>query len=557
MGVIVPRVLDRPMIRWVSALVLTLLALYALSVTVEVGRVGAVFKTKTTDGGVVDSLAEQGQVDVKPHEGQSKEHESHADAQQQEQPKQGQHSSCQPYVSYAGKKHGPFSSGAYNLSFQRPMPPDCRKFRSPVVDETIERFKHIISDPDLYRLFENTFPNTLDTTVKFKGYATKDGVPTDEELTFLITGDINAMWLRDSANQMQSYLPLLAANAGPDSLASLFRGVINLQSRYILEAPYCNSFQAPEEAGLKLVDNAGSDKVRPPYDKLKVWECKYELDSLAAFLQISAEYFEKTGDHEFFSKYRWVDTVKTILHLADEMKTPTRGEDGKILKQPYTFTRHTIWGDSLVNGGKGRPVRGGTGLIRSAFRPSDDACIYQLFIPGNMMFSHYLRSSASIMQLVGEGYLSKIMLDLAQEIHDAIEKWGIVQDEKYGRIYAYEVDGFGSYNMMDDANIPSLLSAPVFGYLNTSNEVYRNTRKRLLSEHNSYYERGPVLSAIGGLHDGPGMPWPMARIVEILTTDDDAEIEQALRQLVGSTAGLGLIHESVNSFDQYKWTRQW
>lgn len=199
---------------------------------------------------------------------------------------------CPDFLVYSTEYHPPYSPGRYNLSYQRVVP-ICRTFNSSVVEAAITSVMNDISDPDLARLFQNTYPNTLDTAVKFKGYSASDST---EELTFLITGDINAMWLRDSANQMQSYLPLLNASSSPDSIASLYRGVINLQARYILIDPYCNAFQPPVEASLPLGNNTSAfdDQVYPAYSNQSVFECKYELDSLAAFLEISTNYYNAT-----------------------------------------------------------------------------------------------------------------------------------------------------------------------------------------------------------------------------------------------------------------------
>jgi meiotically up-regulated gene 157 (Mug157) protein len=465
---------------------------------------------------------------------------------------------CPEYIDYAKQVHEPLSSGKFKLAYQRPSE-ECRTFKSQGLEDTVSRMASVIKDPDLYRLFQNAYPNTLDTAIKWKGYAADDG---EEELTFIITGDINAMWLRDSSNQMQSYLPLLNASTDPNSIASLYRGVINLQARYLLTSPYCNSFQPPVESGIKTAPNeAGSqDSVFPTYSNSSVFECKYELDSLAAFLQISADYYNATGDYEFFGKFKWTQAVEAVLSVARNMTSPTYGPDGAVLQSPYTFTRYTTRAtETFANDGIGNPVANGTALIRSGFRPSDDATIFQFYIPSNMMFSAYLASTADIMGKLNtsnSGVLSKQMSALSESLRDAIETHGTVNHFKYGKIYAFEVDGFGSSNIMDDANIPSLLSAPFLGY-DTNPETYANTRSLVLSASNSYFMRGPLINAIGGPHQGPGMAWPMASIMRILTTEDDDEIVNELRQIVSSTDKLGLIHESINSFNQSDWTRQW
>ena len=302
------------------------------------------------------------------------------------------------------------------------------------------------------------------------------------------------MWLRDSANQMQSYLPLLEASSSADSIASLYRGVINLQARYLLTSPYCNSFQPPVESGIDPAPNpsASDDTVVPPYNNQSVFECKYELDSIASFLEVSTNYWQKTNDTSFFGKYSWLSAVEAVLSVAEAMMTPTYGEDGQVLNSPYTFTRLTNRAtETLANDGIGNPVQNGTGLIRSAFRPSDDSTIYQLFIPANMMFSRFVGSAAEIVTALGgsnSSALASRMTNMSNNLRDAITKHGIVNSASYGQVYAFEVDGFGSQNIMDDANIPSLLSAPFLGYLNVNDTVYQNTRDMVLSAQNPYWK---------------------------------------------------------------------
>jgi uncharacterized protein len=456
--------------------------------------------------------------------------------------------SCPNYVGYAGQTHPPKSSGRFGLAYQRPAP-ECRTFRSKDVEDAIDRMRGVITDPDMFRLFENTYPNSLDTAIKWKGVLQG----TDEELTFMITGDINAMWLRDSANQMQSYLPLLKPSGDPSSIASLYRGVINIDSRFLLHSPYCNSFQLPPLPGVPKSGGSdwATDQVVPPPDPAWVWECKYELDSLAAFLQISGEYYGATKDLAFFSKYNWVSAVQKVLETAEAMMTPTYALDGNVNQSPYSFHRP---GERIPN----NPVANGTNLIRSVFRPSDDVTNYELFIPANMMFARYLESTSEIMaQIPGQKSLADRMSSRAQSLREGITRHGIINHPKHGKIYAYEIDGYGATNIMDDANIPSLLSAPMLGYVSKDDAVYQNTRKMILSTGNPFWAWGPALSSVGSPHVGPGMGWPMASVVRILTSDDDGEIMFTLKELLATTGGLGLMHESVNSFEPNHWTRQW
>ncbi|KAM7207694.1 Protein of unknown function (DUF1237) domain containing protein [Naviculisporaceae sp. PSN 640] len=525
---------------------------------------------------------------------------------------------CERFQDLQNKKPAPWSKGHRQFPYVRP-PPECRNFRLPAMEAQIERMKGIIKDPDLFRLFENSYPNTLDTMVKWRGYAKKkktasastdsletradddneEMITTDEELTYVITGDIDAMWLRDSASQIYSYLPLLEASEDPDSLASLWRGLINSHSRYIVISPYCHSFQPPPESGIPPTTNGAfhQNNPQPPYNPSKVFDCKWELDSLASFLQISTAYYTRTDDLDFFGKYQWVEAVKAAVDASAAMRLGTYDKDGRVLPSAWTFTGYTNRGsETLTNDGLGNPVKE-NGMVRSAFRPSDDACIFQLLTPSNMMFAAYLEQASVIMEglgkkkIEGAANLTIAMRDLAKGIRSGIAKDAVVQHREFGEIFAYEVDGYGSANLMDDANVPSLLAFPLWNYTHplgkkskpkmskedsTTEEkhhdyakIYQNTRKFVLSMSNPYYSQGPALSAVGGPHLGPGKGWPMAAIVAALTAYNDElagfkdakareeAVAVQLGMVLNSTAGTGVIHESVNAWNAGDWTRSW
>ena len=257
------------------------------------------------------------------------------------------------------------------------------------------------------------------------------------------------MWLRDSANQLQSYKSILADS---DEIAALYRGTINLQGRYIRQFPFCESFQPPPEANTTASSKKRSifrrDTVTPTYNPSVVYECKYELDSLAAHLELSYNYYDATGDLSFFKKFDWVNTIKTILNTTNSMKQGTYTTNGTVIPSPYTWERDSDRStETVANNGIGEPVIGGSGLIRSFFRPSDDATTYQFLIPSNMMFSRYLKACAKIMKSINAGMAGE-MQAMAADIDRGIEDYAIVSHPKFGKIYAYEVDGYGSQNLM-------------------------------------------------------------------------------------------------------------
>jgi uncharacterized protein len=437
------------------------------------------------------------------------------------------------------------------------------------VEKVIKDLNERILDKDLARLFENAFPNTLDTTVRWhvdgsapKKQKTKaqSDIYYDRSVSkwegahsFIVTGDINAEWLRDSTNQLAQYQPLAKKDK---KLSNLILGAINTQVEFVLDQPYCNAFQPPPPSGLDPIGNGQMDNTSPSYEPNSVFECKYELDSLAAFLRLSNQYYKHTGSQEFITK-RWRAALKTILDTLDAQALSTFNENGVFESNYYTFQRWTNIGTETLNlAGVGNPLNNGTGLIRSAFRPSDDATTFGFLIPANAMMSVELKDTADMMRATGYVKVADDLLSRADKIKKGIYEHGVIEHPKWGKVFAYEVDGYGSRLFMDDANIPSLLALPILGFVTADDEIYRNTRKMILSQDgNPYYLTGPNFKGIGGPHIGATHAWPMSVLVQAMTSDDDAEIEMCVH-MVKNASMLGLINESVHVVYQMDTTRK-
>ena len=409
-----------------------------------------------------------------------------------------------------------------------------RKFVSESVEALIASTKKKIADPELAWIFENCFPNTLDTTVelgKLDGY----------EDTFVVTGDIDAMWLRDSSAQVWPYLPLTAKD---EKLRKLFRGLIRRQSRCISIDPYANAF-LPDPRGKSELDWAQADHtdMRPG-----VAERKWEIDSLCYPVRLAHGYWQTTGDREPFDE-SWRAATQLIVKTFREQQR----KDGH---GPYHFQRTSPKPtESQFLDGYGQPTRP-VGLIHAMFRPSDDATVYPFNIPGNLFAVVTLRRLAQMHgTLFGDQTFANECNAMADEISAALEQHGTVKGEK-GEFWAYEVDGYGNTLFMDDANVPSLLALP---YLECTprDARYARTRDAVWSTENPYFFKGTAGEGIGGPHEGLRMIWPMSIMMKAFTTDDTAEIRQCLHWLKTTHAGTGFMHEAFDQDDPKNFTRSW
>jgi meiotically up-regulated gene 157 (Mug157) protein len=428
--------------------------------------------------------------------------------------------------------HWSVISGDNKFTPKRP-PVSERTFTSLEIEKQINKIKSFIKDKELAWMFENCYPNTLDTTVD---YELIDG----KLDTFIITGDIDAMWLRDSTAQVWPYMPLITKDK---KLNNLVKGLINRQVKCILIDPYANAFYKD----LSKVSHWNDDIPRPVPG---VHERKWEIDSLCYAVRLSHNYYERTGDASVFDK-DWGQAMRLVVETF-------RAEQRKDGTSPYTFIRKTSnMVDSPVFEGSGRPTKY-TGLIHSSFRPSDDATLFPLLIPSNIFASISLKQLGSIYkEVLKDSEFAEECLAFAQGIDSAIQQYAVQEHLDFGKIYAYEIDGFGNKVFMDDANVPSLMSLAYLDPDFKNNEVYKNTRRFLLSEHNPYYLKGKAAEGQGSPHTGKSSIWPMGIILRALTSEDKDEIRLCLKSLKATHANTGFMHESFHKDDANNFTRSW
>ncbi|MFV8326276.1 glycoside hydrolase family 125 protein [Flavobacterium sp. ZS1P14] len=433
-----------------------------------------------------------------------------------------------------------FASQSENFNFpikdfisKRPPLAD-RKFTSQAVEAAIVRIKKQIANPELAWLFENCFPNTLDTTVDFEII---DGKPD----TYVITGDIDAMWLRDSTAQIWPYLPFVKEDA---KLGELVKGVINRQTKCILLDPYANAFYK---------DFTKESEWKNDLTKMKpgIHERKWEIDSLCYPIRLAHGYWKQTGDTSLFDK-KWKEAMLLVVQTFKEQQ---RLHD----KGPYSFQRETAWAtDGVPLSGYGYPVKP-CGLIVSTFRPSDDSTLFGYLIPSNMFAIEvlgYLAEIFSLPEMKDPDLVSKVK-ELQGQVQKGLKENGIINHPKFGKIIAFEVNGYGSFHMMDDANVPSLLSLPYLGAIQPNNPLYLNTRKVVLSENNPFFYKGKAGEGVGGPHTGADTIWPMSIILRAITSVDEKEIRMCISNLIKTNADTGFMHESFHKDDVTRFTRKW
>lgn len=409
-----------------------------------------------------------------------------------------------------------------------------RHFKSDVIESAIKSFQSKVNNKELGWLFNNCFPNTLDTTVF---YHEKNGVPD----TYVITGDIDAMWLRDSSAQVYPYVQF--AKQDP-ALHKLIAGVIHKQTHFILKDPYANAFYND--------DNKISEWKATDITDMKpgIHERKWEIDSLCYPIRLAYHFWKVTGDVSPFDA-KWKEGIALTLKTFKEQQR-------KNGQSPYKFERKTSWAtDGVALGGYGYPAKP-VGLICSMFRPSDDATIFPYLVPSNLFAVVSLRQAAEMIKLVSkDATLAGSLSALADEVAAALKQYAITSHPKFGKLYAYEINAFGSHVLMDDANVPSLLGLPYLGAVSAQDPLYKATRSYVWSEENPFFFKGRAAEGIGGPHIGKDMVWPMSITMKALTSTDDKEIRWCIDTLQKTHGGTGFMHESFHKDDPAKFTRKW
>jgi len=353
---------------------------------------------------------------------------------------------------------------------------------------------------------------------------------------FVRTGDIPAMWIRDSTRQA---MPLLSASRDLETY-NLLAAISRQQCFYICIDPYANAFNptpSQKEEGKEFANQSSW-----------VFERKYELDSLGAFLDLALQLATTSGKHEHLQG-QFAEAVEKIIHVIGS-------------EQNHDFNSYRLMRpgnpphDFLSHDGRGAPT-GYTGMSWSAFRPSDDACLYGYNIPSNAYISVVLRQLSELPESAFPFHALKARARiLSDEIRTGIDSFGVAEVDGEN-IWAYEVDGLGNQILMDDANVPSLLSLPLLGWCNADDSLYQATRKFILSVKNPYFYQGKVAQGIGSIHTPPHRVWPIALAIEAMTSGSELEMQKTLHILENTDAGTGDMHESFDVDDPTKFSREW
>lgn len=394
--------------------------------------------------------------------------------------------------------------------------------------QEVQKIVDSIKDPKLRKMFVNCFYNTLDTAVNY--------LPNGE--VYVLTGDIPAMWLRDSSASVIQYLEFASID---EDVKNLFRGLIKRQLFYILVDPYANSFnESPNNHG--HIEDEG---LKTPY----TWERKFEIDSLCYPIWLTYKFYKETKDVTILDD-RFIQVCNKILEVFEiEMQHDKKS-------QYYHYRPGEKEEFCIPNHGHGGEVNN-CGLIWSGYRPSDDACKYGFFIPGNMFASVILKQMAELLNDIDQVEIASKALNMKKVLDEAIEKYAVIDHEKYGKMYVYETDGLGHYLLMDDANIPSLLTIPYFGYKNNDDPIYQNTRNYCLSLDNPFYFEGKVLTGVGSPHTPKDYVWHIGVVAQGLTAIDDEEKLSVINMVLNSDDNTTLTHEGVHKDDQSIYTRPW
>jgi meiotically up-regulated gene 157 (Mug157) protein len=413
-------------------------------------------------------------------------------------------------------------------------PVNERLFTSQAIEDVISEVKSKLKDPELAWLFENCFPNTLDTTVFYKE---ENGRP----LTHIITGDINAMWLRDSTCQVWPYIPY--ANRD-EKLRKMLAGLINWQAECVLVDPYANAFKKDISETTHWIN----DKTEM---KEELHERKWEINSLLFVIRLCYKYWKITGDIEPFDE-TW---EKSMILIYDTLREQQRFDN----PGPYTFMRESTQANEVIaNNGYGRPTRK-IGMIHATHR-QDDACVFPFYVPDNLMAVVELKHLSEMFdEIKNNKKHAGLCLEMALQIDKAIKEYAIINHKVFGEMYAFEVDGYGSHLLLEESTIPNLMSLPYVGACSMDDPVYQNTREWLLSDWNPKFVKGRLDEGIGSTHypEPPKKIWPLSTISRALTTNDEKEILFCIEQLKRSNADTGFIHESYIPDNPKDFTRHW